>query len=131
MGEEVLHLDGIEPGREVVTEMLISTPELWFPMQVWVTASAVLYDDHDPIRVLPVYAESELGVSSPWGKDYRRDLVWFYCLSIWMAMRASSRGKHCGDGKYGVGWFAIYSSSTSRNKLSNLMRKWSESAGSR
>ena len=99
----MLHLCGIEPDREVVTEMLISIPELWFPMQVWVTASVVFYDDHDPIRVLPVYADSELGVSSPWGGDYKRDLVWFYCLSIWMAMRASSRGKHCRDGKHGVG----------------------------
>ena len=36
---------------------------------VWVAASISLYDDLDPILVLPVYADSALGVSSTWVGD--------------------------------------------------------------
>jgi hypothetical protein len=36
---------------------------------VWLSASILPYDDPDPILVLPVYADSELGVSSTWVGD--------------------------------------------------------------
>ena len=68
-GEEALRLYGIEPGQEVATEVPISTPQPWFPMQVWVSASVLPYDDPDPIQILPVYADSELGVASTWVGD--------------------------------------------------------------
>jgi hypothetical protein len=38
-------------------------------VQVWVSASILPYDDPDPILVLPVYADSELGVLSTWVGD--------------------------------------------------------------
>jgi len=68
-GEEALRLYGIEPWTEVGTEEPNSTSEPWFPMQVWVSASVLPYDDPDPIVVLPVYADNELGVSSTWVGD--------------------------------------------------------------
>ncbi len=46
-----------------------STQDAWFPMHVWVSASILPYDDPDPILVLQVYADSELGVSSTWMGD--------------------------------------------------------------
>ena len=36
---------------------------------VWVSASILLYDDPDPIVILPVYADSELGVLRTWVGD--------------------------------------------------------------
>ena len=68
-GEEALRLYGIESGIEVGPVEPSSTQEPWFPMQVWVSASILPYDDPDPILVLPVYADSELGVSSTWVGD--------------------------------------------------------------
>ena len=65
----MLRLYGIEPGIEVGPVEPSSTQEPWFPMQVWVSASILPYDDPDPILVLPVYADSELGVSSTWVGD--------------------------------------------------------------
>ncbi|MCJ7694728.1 MAG: hypothetical protein MUO40_04800, partial [Anaerolineaceae bacterium] len=43
-----------------------STQEPCFPMLVWVYASILPYEDPDPILVLPVYADSELGVLNTW-----------------------------------------------------------------
>ena len=68
-GEEALRLYGIEPGIEVGPVESSSTQDPWFPMQVWVSASILPYDDPDPILVLPVYADSELGVLSTWVGD--------------------------------------------------------------
>ncbi|TET38105.1 MAG: hypothetical protein E3J69_01955 [Anaerolineales bacterium] len=68
-GEEALRLYGIESGIEVGPVEPSSTKEPWFPMQVWVSASILPYDDPVPILVLPVYADSELGVSSTWVGD--------------------------------------------------------------
>jgi len=68
-GEEAQRLYGIDPGGEVATARPISTPEPWFPMQVWVSASVLPYDDPDPILVLPVYADREMGVQSTWVGD--------------------------------------------------------------
>jgi hypothetical protein len=68
-GEEALRLYGIESGIDVGPVEPSSTQETWFPMQVWVSASILPYDDPDPILVLPVYADSELGVSSTWVGD--------------------------------------------------------------
>jgi len=68
-GEEALRLYGIEPGVEVGPAEPSSTQEPWFPMQVWVSASILPYDDPDPILVLPVYADSELGALSTWVGD--------------------------------------------------------------
>jgi hypothetical protein len=68
-GEEALRLYGIEPGIEVGPLEPSSTQVPWFPMLVWVSASVLPYDDPDPILVLPVYADSELGVSSTWVGD--------------------------------------------------------------
>ncbi len=65
-GEEALRLYGIESGVEIDPGEPNSTQEPWFPMQVWVSASTLPYDDPDPILVLPVYEDSELGVSSTW-----------------------------------------------------------------
>lgn len=67
--EEALRLYGIESGIKVGHEEPSSRQEPWFPMQVWVSASILPYDDPDPILVLPVYADSELGVSSTWVGD--------------------------------------------------------------
>jgi len=78
-GEEALRLYGIEPAVEVITEVPISTPEPWFPMQVWVSASVLPYDDPDPIRVLPVYADSELGVASTWVGDLEAESI----VTLW------------------------------------------------
>ena len=63
-GEEALRLYGIESGIEVGPVEPSSTQEPWFPMQVWVSASVLPYDDPDPIGVLPMYADGEFGVSS-------------------------------------------------------------------
>jgi hypothetical protein len=68
-GEEALRLYGIKPGQDVATVGPMSTPQPWFPMQVWVSASVLPYDDPDPIQVLPVYADSELSVASTWVGD--------------------------------------------------------------
>ena len=64
-----MRLYGIAPGIEVGPEEPSSTSEPWFPMHVWVSVSILPYDDPDPILVLPVYADSELGVSSTWVGD--------------------------------------------------------------
>lgn len=68
-GEEALHLYGIDAETEVGSEEFRATPEHWFPMEVWVSASVLPYEDPDPILVLPVYADSELGVQSTWVGD--------------------------------------------------------------
>ena len=68
-GEEALRLYDITPVEVVSPEAPTPSPEPWFPMQVWVTASVLPYDDPDPIRTLPVYADHELGVSSTWIGD--------------------------------------------------------------
>jgi len=68
-GEEALRLYGIDAETEVDPYEFRATPEPWFPMQVWVSASVLPYDDQDPILVLPVYADSELGVQSTWVGD--------------------------------------------------------------
>jgi hypothetical protein len=67
--EEALRLYGIEAGEEIAKEAPMSTPQQWFPMQVWVSASVLPYDDPDPIQILPIYADSELGVASTWVGD--------------------------------------------------------------
>ena len=73
-GEEALRLYGIESGIEVGPVESSSTQDPWFPMQMWVSASILPYDDPDPILVLPVYADSELRVLSTWGwVTWRRD----------------------------------------------------------
>jgi hypothetical protein len=68
-GEEALHLYGID--AETVDEPVETSVshEPWFPMQVWVSASVLPYDDPDPILVVLVYADSELGVQSTWVGD--------------------------------------------------------------
>jgi hypothetical protein len=48
------------------------------PMQVSVPASVLPHDDSDPIAVLPVYAEGELGVLSTWVLNLELDI----CLDI-------------------------------------------------
>jgi hypothetical protein len=68
-GEEALSLYGVDSETEVEPEDPRITPEPWFPMQVWVSASILPYGDPDPILVLPVCADSELGVSSTWVGD--------------------------------------------------------------
>jgi hypothetical protein len=67
--EEALSLYGIDSETEVEPEGPSVTTEPWFPMEVWVSASVLPYDDPDPILVLPVYADSELGVKSIWVGD--------------------------------------------------------------
>jgi hypothetical protein len=66
-GEDALRLYDIEPA--VVGSPEARTPEPWFPMRVWVTASVLPYDDPDPILTLPVYADYQLGVTSTWLGD--------------------------------------------------------------
>jgi hypothetical protein len=68
-GEEALRLYGITPGDDGSPEAPTASPESWFPMRVWVSASVLPYDDPDPIRTLPVYADHELGVFSTWVGD--------------------------------------------------------------
>lgn len=68
-GEDALRLYDITPVEVVSPETPTPSPEPWFPMRVWVTASVLPYDDPDPIRTLPVYADHELGVSSTWVGD--------------------------------------------------------------
>lgn len=68
-GEEALRLYGIEAKVEDEPEQYWTTLEPWFPMEVWVSASVLPYEDPDPIMVLPVYADSELGVQSTWVGD--------------------------------------------------------------
>jgi hypothetical protein len=70
LGEDALCLYGIEPVIEVGPVEPSSTQEPWFPMRVWVSAPILPYDDPDPIMVLPVYVDSELGVSSTWVGDF-------------------------------------------------------------
>ena len=68
-GEDALRLYGITPGDDGSPEVPTASPESWFPMRVWVSASVLPYDDPDPIRTLPVYADHELGVFSTWVGD--------------------------------------------------------------
>ncbi|MCJ7825575.1 MAG: hypothetical protein MUP44_11800, partial [Anaerolineales bacterium] len=97
-GEEALRLYGIEPGVEVGPVEPSSTQEPWFPMQVWVSASILPYDDPDPILVLPVYADSELGVSSTWVGDLDAG------LSV-MLLSIHADGRTCYiEGKALQGW---------------------------
>jgi hypothetical protein len=70
-GEEALRLYGIGIQPEVEGEGVFATPEPWFPMEVWVSASVLPYEDPDPIYILPVYADSELGVQSTWVGDLK------------------------------------------------------------
>jgi len=68
-GEDALRLYGITPEDAGSSKVPTASPEPWFPMQVWVSASVLPYDDPDPIRTLPVYADHELGVFSTWVGD--------------------------------------------------------------
>lgn len=68
-GEEALRLYGIDARREEESSLAWATLEPWFPMEVWVSASVLPYEDPDPILVIPVYADSELGVQSTWVGD--------------------------------------------------------------
>ena len=68
-GEEALRLYGIMPGEDDSPAAPEASPEPWFPMRVWVSASELPYDDPDPIRTLPVYTDHG-SMSQKTGRDH-------------------------------------------------------------
>lgn len=67
-GEDALRLYGIasEPKPEPTPTVL---EPVWFPREVWVSASVLPYEDGAPIRILPVYSDPGLDVSGTWLGD--------------------------------------------------------------
>jgi len=67
-------------------------------VQLWVSASILPFDDPDPIVVLPVYVDSELGVSSTWVGDLEAG-------SSVMLLAVHADGRACyTEGKSLQGW---------------------------
>ena len=65
---------------------------------MFVSASVLPYEDPDPIRILPVHADSELGVSSTWLSDLEAG-------SSGMLLSVHADGRACFiEGKSLQGW---------------------------
>lgn len=68
-GDEALELYGVGREGEGTEASPTKTPEVWFPMTVWVAESLLPYDPDETIKTLPIFSTPGLSEGGTWLGD--------------------------------------------------------------